>query len=153
MNAPGLPSLNESKQQRRRRLTSGKAAIGGIPPRLFLGGLLVLVVGGFLYFRSAQAELEAQRGAVMAKQRAVAKELGPRLLPLRDGIERGVSQLLSHRGKKDFKKPSVDFEKLFRRPGIYLRTRVSVAAQKSALRKAAMDSLRDGFTSFLMRVV
>ncbi len=151
MNGPGLPTLNESRKQRRRRITSGKAAIGGIPPRLFLGGLVLLIVGGFFYFRSSQAELEEQRRRIMAKQRAVATELGPRLLPMRDQIEQGLQELAEPEEIDEFVASGVDWEKLFSQSGIYLRLRRSVATDLSKARSAAMDSLRDGFTACLIR--
>jgi hypothetical protein len=147
--SPGLPSLNQSRAARRHRAASGKVALrGGIPPNIFLWGLLFLVVAGFLYFRNAQGELEQQRARLMTKQRATAKALGPKLLPLRDKVEDGALSLA--KDDKDFIDSSVDWEKLFRSPGVYLRTRVADAGTKEALRKAATNSLRDGFTSCLM---
>lgn len=151
MSGPGLPALNESRKERRRRLTSGRAVIGGIPPKLFLSGLLVLIVGGFLYFRAAQAELDQQRGRIMAKQRAVALELAPRLIPMRDHIEAGVSQLAETNSPKTFVADGVDFEQLFSSPGMYLRIRLEDARDLTRTRKAAMESLRDGVAACLIR--
>jgi len=147
--SPGLPSLNQSKVARRHRAASGKVALrGGIPPNVFLWGLLLLVVGGFLYFRSAQAELEQQRAALMTKQRATAKVLGPKLLPLRDLVEAGALSL-AQEGKESID-TKVDWEKLFHSPGVYLRARVVDAQSIDSVRKAATGSLRDGFTSCLI---
>lgn len=147
--SPGLPSLNDSRAARRQRAASGKVALrGGIPPNVFLWGLLFLVVAGFLYFRNAQGELEQQRARLMTKQRATAKVLGPKLLPLRDKVEAGAMSLA--KAEKDFVDASVDWEKLFRRPGVYLRVRVGDTSTSEKLRKAATDSRRDGFTSCLI---
>lgn len=131
-------------------MATGKTAIGGIPPRTFLLGLLILVVGGFLYFRSAQSKLEEQRGRIMAKQRAVAQALGPKLIPMRDHIEQGMAELLEEPFSAHIEE-HVDFAQLFSRPGIYLRLRASDARDLEQARKAAQRSLREGFTACLMR--
>jgi hypothetical protein len=147
--SPGLPSLNQSRAARRQRAASGKVALrGGIPPNVFLWGLLLLIVGGFLYFRNAQGELEEQRARLMTKQRATAKALAPKLLPLRDRVEEGALSLA--KAEEDFIDSDVEWEKLFRSPGVYLRTRVDDARTLESLRRAAIDSLRDGFSSCLI---
>lgn len=48
---------------------------------------LVMAVAGIIYWRRSQAELDSERQALMAKQRAVKTELGPRWDPMRDKIE------------------------------------------------------------------
>jgi len=150
MSAPGLPSLNTSRHTRHRQLVTGRAVVGGIPPRLFGFGLLILVVGGFLYFRQAQAELVEQRGRILARQRAIAVELGPRLIPLRDRIE-GAARELAGTAPATFVQPGVDFEQLFGAPGLYFRGLHSDAQNLEALRKAAQESLKDGFAACLLR--
>lgn len=147
---PGLPALNESRAVRRRQVATGKTAIGGIPPRLFLFGLLIIAVGGFLYFRSAQSELEEQRSRIMAKQRAVTQALGPKLVPMRDLVEKGMRGLLEDPFEKQVAE-DVNFSKLFAEPGIYFRLRAEDAQDVETARKAAQRSLRDGFTSCLIR--
>jgi hypothetical protein len=151
MSAPGLSSLNESRQRRKRQLATGKTSFSGIPPRLFLTGLLVLLVGGFVYFRLEQAELEQQRARVLAKQRAIAKELGPRLLPLRDAVERGAQLLAAEPPPGPQVEPGTDFEELFSQGGIYLRLRREEARDLKIVRRAAQESLRDAFTACLLR--
>jgi len=150
MSEPGLPSLNTSRRTRHRQTVTGRAVVAGIPPKLFGFGLLVLVVGGFLYFRKAQAELAEQRGRIMAKQRAIAAELGPRLLPLRDRVETAARELASGDASR-FVQPGVDFHQLFGLPGLYLRALRADASNLDALRKAAQESLRDGFTACILR--
>lgn len=138
--------MNQSKAARRARVTSGKVALqGGIPPNVFLWVLLFLIVSGFLYFRNAMSELEEQRSALMTKQRATAKVLGPKLLPLRDQIEANAA-LLAGEGK-DFVDSNVDWENLLQQPGIYLRMRHEDSLAKEEFRTVAGASLRDGFTS------
>lgn len=150
MSAPGLPSLNASRQTRHRQVVTGRAVVGGIPPRLFGFGLLVLIVGGFLYFRQAEKELALQRGRILAKQRAIAAELGPRLIPLRDRVEAATRELAAEPAA-NFVRPGVDFQQLFGAPGLYLRALVRDASSVETLRKAAQESLRDGFTACILR--
>lgn len=146
----GLPSLKESATDRRRQLVTGRARVGGgIPPKLFLWGLGVLVVGGVLYFLNFKAELEAQRSAIFTKQRATAQLLAPKLIPLRDQIEGFVRELA--KSDKEFVDSETDFNAIWSAPGIYLRLRLDETHQPETLRKAAAESLRDGFTSCLMK--
>jgi len=151
MSAPGLPSLNTSRRTRHRQVVTGRAVVSGIPPRLFGVGLLVLVVGGFLYFRHSEQELALQRGRIMAKQRAIAAELGPRLIPLRDQVERAARELAAGEDVPRVVATGVDFQSLFGMPGLYLRALRSDASNLESLRKAAQESLRDGFTACILR--
>lgn len=146
---PGLLALNESKRTRKRQIVTGKAAIGGIPPKLFLSGLGLLLVGGFVYFRVQAAQLEEQRGALLAEQRAVEKALGAELRSLRDEIE-GKVQSLAKVAPKD-QVGSTRFEELFAQPGVFLRLRLEDAQSPETMRRAAQASLRDGFTACLIR--
>lgn len=144
----GLPSLNEQAKVRHRQITTGRVAVGGLPPKVFLWGMFALIVGGFLYFRSAQSELEEQRRGVMTKQRATAKLLAPKLIPLRDRVEAGAFALA--KDGDDFIDTTVDWRQLLSSPSVYLRIRLKDAQSAEALREAATSSLRDGFTSCLM---
>lgn len=145
---PGLPSLHDSRLNRKRQLVTGKVNVGGLPPKVFLWGLSVLIVGGFLYFWNAQAELDDQRQAILTKQRATAKLLGPKLIPMRDSIEEGVTELAQ--SEKWFVSPEVDWKELFSSPGVYMRVRLEAAKEIESLREAGAESLRDGFTSCLI---
>jgi hypothetical protein len=151
MNAPGLPSLNASRRTRHRQVVTGRATVTGIPPKLFGLGILVLIVGGFLYYRDAQADLAEQRGRIMAKQRAIAAELAPRLIPLRDQVEGAARELAGPEQLPTFVQAGVDFDKMFGAPGLYLRALRSDASNLEDLRRAAQESLRDGFTACLLR--
>lgn len=148
---PGLPSLNEARAERRRQLATGRARIGGLPPQLFLWGGLVLVTFFVGYYRMAQSDLEKARNALMAKQRAVAQSLGPKLLPVRDTVESSAQELAKAPYPGDLVAPGLDVEKLTETPALYLRVRMEDAADPARLRKAATASLRDGFTSCLFR--
>ncbi len=144
----GLPSLNEQARVRYRQITTGRVAVGGLPPKVFLWGMFVLIVGGFVYFWHAQSVLEEQRRGVMTKQRSTAKLLAPKLIPLRDRVEAGAFALA--KDGKDFVDESVDWSRVLASPSVYLRIRQKDASSAEALREAATSSLRDGFTSCLM---
>jgi len=45
---------------------------------------LAMAVAGIIYWRRSQAEMDSERQSLMAKQRAVKVELGPRWDPMRD---------------------------------------------------------------------
>jgi hypothetical protein len=123
--------------------------VGSLPPKVILWGLFVLVVGGFLYFWNAQSELEEQRRAVMTKQRATAKILAPKLIPMRDTIEKGVQELAAP--GKERVSAGVDWAKIVTSPGVYMRARLEDAKDLETLRKVSSESLRDGFTACLIR--
>lgn len=148
---PGLPSLNEARAQRRRQIVLGRAKVSGLPPQFFLWGGLILVTFFVGYYRMAQADLEKARNSLMAKQRAIAQSLGPKLLPIRDKVERAAEELSSATYPGDFVSPALKPESLADTPGIYLRLPLEEAKDPERLRKAATTSLRDGFTSCLYR--
>jgi hypothetical protein len=147
---PGLPSLNASRHNRYRQLTTGKSTVGAIPPKLFLAGLAILVVGFVFYYRHQASRLDEQRAALMAKQRAVALTLGPRLLPMQKDVEKGLAAL-STPHPKDELAPGVDFGKLLGQPGLYLRMRTAEAKDPKKIKAAAQRQVRDGFTSCFIR--
>lgn len=117
-------------------------------PQFWLWALVL--VGGFfvVYWRVAQGALESEKNRVMAKQRAIAQSLGPRILPFRDKLETWVQELA-----KPWPGPSVSHAvsvaDLAKSPGVYLRIRLKNAGKPESIREAAARSLRDGFTSCL----
>ncbi len=147
---PGLPSLNEARAERKRQLATGRAKVAGFPPHLVLWAFVILGTAGVLYYRNSQTELERDRNALMAKQRAVAALLGPKLFPIRDKVESAAKEL-SGDYPGDFVAPGQDLERLAETPSVYLRLRQEDASDVEKLRKAATASLRDGFTSCLYR--
>jgi hypothetical protein len=140
----GLPSIEEARRAR------GKLQWPSTKFWAWAG--LVLAVMGIFHWKRSQGEVESARQALMAKQRAVATELGPRWMPLRDKIE-GWTLAMAGAPSADL----VDVDALkgwdFRdKPGIYLRMRVDEAKDVASIQKGAKDSLRDAFTACLMRV-
>ncbi len=141
----GLPSLAQSKEDR----VAGKVRY---PSTKFWGwAAIVLAVTGIVHWKRTQGEVESMRSALLAKQRAVVSELGPRWLPLREKIENWSTELAREPGGEVVDKDVLASWKFLDKPGIYLRLDVDQAATPETLRKAANDSLRDGFTACLFR--
>jgi hypothetical protein len=101
---------------------------------------------GIIYWRVAAGQLESQKSAVMAKQRAIVKSLGPRINPFVDRIESWSAELAGA-WKDDVIEPGLSWDAIASKPGVYLRLPIDTTASKAKLRSAAMSSLHDGFTS------
>jgi hypothetical protein len=144
----GLPSLNEAREQRRRTLVTGKARIYGGSPQFWLWTALLLSTFGIVYWKYALGQLESQKSAVMAKQRAVMQALGPKIIPFRDRVEGWVMQL-GEGSLPNVVTPAASLDAIAAGPGVYLRLRLANAKEPATLRAAAVNSLRDGFTSCL----
>lgn len=145
---PGLPSLNEARLERRRAFVMGKARMPAVPMHFWLWAAVVLAASGVIYWRIAQSKLEAERSKIMAKQRAMSKALGARLFPFRDKSEGWVRELAAP-WTGPLVSPAADLEKIRNAGTIYLRLRLASTKAERDVRKAAKDSLRDGFTSCL----
>jgi hypothetical protein len=138
--ARGLPAIQESRERRKR--------FPAIPPRYLLWGFLLIVAWAVFYWKQTQNEIESWKAKLFARQRGVAAELGPKVEPLRDRIEQWVLEAAKPYAE-DVVTPEVrdwDFGAL---PGIYLRLKLADASDVKRVRRAADDSLRDGFTSCL----
>lgn len=140
----GLPSVHRAREARAKlRWPSAK----------FWGyAAIFLVLSAILHWKWTQGQIESARQRLMARQRAVAIELGSRWFPLRDRVEGWTLDLARSAGDE-----IVDLEALkawdFRElAGIYLRLRVDEATSIDAIRKNAQQSLRDAFTACLLRV-
>lgn len=140
----GLPSIEQARQgQGKLRWPSAK----------FWGYAgLILAVSAIFYWKRSQAQIESTRQGLMARQRAVAVELGPRWLPMRDKIEAWTLELAKDAGAEVVNQDALKAWDFRDKAGIYLRMRAADATSSEAIRKAAKDSLRDAFTSCLMRV-
>ncbi len=141
----GLPSLAQSKQDR----VTGKVRYPST--KFWAWSAIVLAVTGIVHWKRSQAEVESTRSNLLARQRAVVGELGPRWFPLREKIERWSLELAKDPGGEVVEKDLLQSWKFLDKPGIYLRLDLEQASSSDALRKAANDSLRDGFTACLFR--
>lgn len=119
-----------------------------IPPRFWLWVFTVIAVWAIIYWKYSQGQLESWRNRIMARQRAVAAELGPRFFPLRDAIETWTVEA-SGNYPGDFVDSQAASSEFRSRPGVYLRLFIDDARSVDSIRQASIDSLRDGFTSCL----
>jgi len=140
--------LNEARAERRRAIALGRVRMAAIPPQFWI--LTAIALGAFsvIYWRISQGQIETRRSQVMAKQRAIAMTLGPKILPFRDQVE-GWARELAADFPGDFVDPSASLEKISTSPGVYFRLRLVNTKTVKAIRNAARDSLHDGFTSCL----
>lgn len=112
---------------------------------------LILAISAIIYWKRQQGEFESARQTLMAKQRAVALELGPRWNPMRDRIEAWTMELAREPGSEVVNAETLGKWDFREKGGVYLRLRVDDAKSVEAIRKNAKDSLRDAFTSCMVR--
>ena len=142
----GLPAVHANRAAR----ASGKIRY---PSVKFWGySALILAVGAIMQWKWSTNEVESSRQGLMAKQRAVAAELGPRWFPLREKIERWTTELAADPGAEVIDREALKSWDFRDKSGIYLRLRTEDAKTPEAIRANALNSLRDGFTACLMQV-
>lgn len=112
---------------------------------------MVTSVAIILHWKVRQGELEERRGELMAKQRAVEVELGKRWFPIRDKVEGWTLDLAKAAGDEKIDTDALRAWNFQEMPGIYLRMSVADATDVEAIRKQAKESLKDAFTSCLVR--
>lgn len=144
----GLPSLNEARAERRRAIALGRVRMASIPPQFWLWTAVALGAFSVVYWRISQGQIETRRSQVMAKQRAIAVSLGPKIVPFRDQVEGWVRELAAN-FPGDFVAQEASLDKISTSPGVYLRLRLANTGSVKAIRAAARGSLHDGFTSCL----
>ena len=142
----GLPSLNEARAERRRAFAAGKVRLRAMPPQFWLWTLLGMAAFAVTYWRITAGQLESQKAAVMAKQRAVSKTLGPRIQPFVENIERWSRELAGPWGGEAINQKA-SWDLIAHKPGVYFRLLLDDASDKAKLVRAATASLHDGFTS------
>jgi hypothetical protein len=99
-----------------------------------------------IYWKVSQGQLESEKSAIMAKQRAVAAALAPEVVPHTDKIESWIRDLASE-WSKDEVDLSVKLSAIQRQPGIYFRVRLGAATDPDLLRREGGESLLDGFVA------
>jgi hypothetical protein len=144
----GLPSVNEARVERRRAIVLGRVRLRGVPPHFWLWALTLIGLFSVFYWRIAQGHLESRKAQVMAKQRAIARSIGPSIVPFRDKVE-GWARELAGDFPGNFTAPGAPYQAIRQSPGVYLRLRLANAKTPKDIRKAARVSLHDGFTSCL----
>jgi hypothetical protein len=139
----GLPALARSREDRASGRSRWTATAG-----LLAGG--VIVAGLITHHVVSGRELDSDRQALLAKQRAVAVTLGPEWFPLRDKLEADVLG-----AAKGYEGDHVDAQARrgdFRtQPGLYLRMRLAEAKDAASVRAVAADARKDAFAACLLR--
>lgn len=139
----GLPSVSEARAQRRR--------LQSLPPRIWLWAVVFIGAGIVIWWRTEQAQINEMRAELLARQRAVKAELGPRWLPLRDKLEGWTSDCgeaaFTDELPPDDLIQSWDFRNM---PGIYLRLSQADTGDPAKIREASNKSLKDAFTACLL---
>src|SRR3984957_8494837 len=139
----GLPSIARAREDRSLGRTRWTTQAGLVAGAVVIAGLIAhKVVSG--------RELESDRQALLAKQRAVAVTLGPEWFRLRDGLEADVLA-----AAREYAGDDVDAEARraeFRTwPALYLRMRVADAKDPATVRAIAADARKDAFAACLLR--
>ncbi len=125
--------MNQARAERRRALVYGKVALRAMPPHFWLWAVVGMAAFGVVYWRVAVSRLESRKSAVMAKQRAIAVALGPKIQPFRDQVE-GWARELSADGLADFVAPGDALSSLRGAPSVSLRLRCVYAWGPKQLR-------------------
>jgi hypothetical protein len=139
----GLPAIAEAREARKQMRWPS--------PKFWAWAGIILAAGAILQWKWSQGEVESGRQALLARQRAMAVELGPRWTPLRDKVEAWTLELARDAGSELVDREVLDKWDFRDKPGLYLRLRVEDAVDVAAIRKGAKNSLRDAFTSCLTR--
>jgi hypothetical protein len=139
----GLPAIERSREDRAAGRSRWTTQAGLLAGAVIIAGLIVHKV-------VSERELEGDRQALLARQRAVAVTLGPEWFPLRDKLEADVLG-----AAKDYAGDHVDAQArtaAFRtQPGLYLRMRVAEAKDAASVRSVAADARKDAFAACLLR--
>lgn len=112
---------------------------------------IVFAVWGVLYYKKTQADVEAHKARLFARQREIAARIGPQFEPNRDRIEAWTVAAGGEYEGDFVAEEAADWD-FTERPGIYLRLRLEDARDAESVRAAANASLRDGFSSCLFRL-
>lgn len=123
------------------------------PPAKYWGyaGVVLLLMSIFHYKRTL-SELDRMRNQLLGKQRFVKTEVEPKWAPLRDKMEKWTQELAKGPIEDLADKDGIAQWAFRDKKGVYLRLRVEDAESGDTIRKAAKDSLRDGFTACLALV-
>lgn len=147
----GLPAIHEARELREARK--------GIPTAssaFWLWSLIGVAAISIFYWRHAQGQNDRTRARILAKQRPLAEEAGPKFAALREKVEK-FTQLLAKAGPlEEYVDPEAAIgdkgdPAVFKRPGMYLRIAQPSAETSEKLRTAARESARDAFTACLLR--
>jgi hypothetical protein len=110
--------------------------------------MLIAVLGAYRYF--SNRSLSDAKDDLLGKRKAIEVTVGAEWTPLHTKLEQiAIDEAAVFKG--DFVDPAAKSLSFRSTPGLYLRMKVDDAHDGASIRKAAQDSLKDGFTSCLLR--
>ena len=140
----GLEGVRKVREMR----VAGKYARPTERMWLAVGIALIALVGGYRYFSGRS--LGGEKADLLGKRGAIEVTVGAQWRPLRDKIEQvTVDEAGGFKG--DFVDESARTLSFRDQPGLYLRLKVEDARSAEGIRSGARGSLRDAFTSCLLR--
>jgi hypothetical protein len=142
----GLKAVSSARVERDR---SKHGKVTG-PVWLAAGGAVVLTL--VLSWALSDRSLSNARDELLAQQRAAVATVGKEWYPLRDKLEK-VTLEAAGAYKGDQVAPEARTWDFRGQPGLYLRLRTVDAKDTKSLRERARESVRDGFTTCLLRDV
>lgn len=109
---------------------------------------LIAVLGAYRYF--SNKSLRDAKDDLLGKRKAIDVTVGAEWTPLHTKLEQiTVDEAGDY--KSDFVDPAAKTLSFRNTPGLYLRLKVGDARDGTSIRKASQDSLKDAFTSCLLR--
>jgi hypothetical protein len=139
----GLPAIARARDDRRSGRGRWTTQAGLLAATAVIAGLVAHKV-------VSERELNHDRQALLAKQRAVAATLGVEWTPLRERLEGEVLEAAKGFGG-DLVDPVARRGDFRTQPGLYLRMRVADATDAANVRRVAADAKKDGFAACLLR--
>jgi hypothetical protein len=140
----GLQGVHKAREMR----VAGKFAR---PTEKMWGGALlalIAVLGAYRYF--SNRSLSDAKDELLGKRKAIDVTVGAEWAPLHAKLE----QITMDEGavfKGDFVDPAAKTLSFRNTPGLYLRLKVEDAKDGASIRRASQDSLKDAFTTCLLR--
>jgi hypothetical protein len=141
----GLRAIGEGRADRAR----GK--FSRATPGLTLFAAAGIAITLIIYSHFTQKTLDADKTALLAKQRAAIATVGANWFPIRDHLEKITIDSAKDFSDDDFIAPDAakfDFRSM---PGIYLRLRVADAHDVEKIREQSQESSRDAFCGCLLK--
>lgn len=132
-------------------MATGRARMPATPPQFWLWTLVIFAAFAGIYWWVSESNLSGAKSRTLARQRAMSQTLGSKLIPFRDNVESWALELSRDPWPGNEVADGAKLEDIQREPAVYLRLRMENARDGKSLRKAAQDSLRDGFTTCFFR--
>jgi hypothetical protein len=139
----GLSAVSASREDRNK--------IKRPPWRAVVFFMMTVLVAMVAYFKWDSNRNGALRAEILSKQRAVDSTLGAKWFPMRDQVEAWTMELAKAPTEDVVDREALATFKFQELPGLYLRVGADQAGDVKSLRAAVNTSLKDGFTSCLMR--